>query len=291
MTSTTPPFFSPVAPIQILEELFEQSPLLFGHYHLLLAHHTVVHPDRFQALFKRASKFWRNQMGMEMTVIMDNSLVECGGAVDRKMVMEAANIIKEVGGPEGCPEVIAVLPDAMGDGITTRVLIQGEFEAWHAAAEESGLELMAVVQGADFADFEKSLVEFSILPISWLGIPRILVKTCGSRITATAKAVMESPQYIHLLGFSDNPPDDFACRVQGVIGIDSAVPIRIGDQFSLATPIAPRDPEWFENGRLTPQNLANVQAARLIFESGLPAIKAAPAANLPYPIPSQNPGR
>ncbi|MEB3089950.1 hypothetical protein, partial [Parvimonas sp. M20] len=82
--------FAPVAPIQILESLYNYGYDAFGEYHLLLAHHIMEEPERFKALFERIS----GDMSVFPTVIIDNSLVELGEAVALDMVRDAAAIIK-----------------------------------------------------------------------------------------------------------------------------------------------------------------------------------------------------
>lgn len=257
--------FSPVAPIKVLEELWHYDPVAFGNYHLLLAHHTVEHPTRFHNLFLEADD-WFSTRGLPFTVIMDNSLVECGGAVDIKMVMEAAMIINSsIRG-----KVIAVLPDAMGNGEETRRLIDAEFDSWKWNAEANQLDLMMVLQGANNPDFIASLEYAKTLDCEWVGVPRVLVKTLGSRKGPTALACRVLKQKVHLLGFSDDQNDDYLCsRYGGVSGIDSAVPIRYDGVWSLDAVIPPRDPDWMENGRMSVQNYNNVKAARAVFENGL----------------------
>ena len=263
--------FAPVAPIRVLEQLFERSPNIFGSYHLLLAHHTVEHPVRFAKLFQRAAAYYASY-GKPMTIIMDNSLVECGGAVDHDMVMEAAEYIKKAVAQYG-GIVIAVLPDAMGDGATTRKLVSAEYNRWSESAKVRGLELMAVVQGCNWDDYIFSLKLFTGLKeVRWLGIPRILHKTLGTRqkAVATVSAMVSEqdlPQRIHLLGFSDNLHDDWlSSRDPAVEGIDSAVPVRYEEVFKLSAVVGPRDPHWFERGVLSAQNYLNIQYARVTFE-------------------------
>ena len=269
-TSSGPGFrFSPVAPIQVLEVMFHSGPNQFGNYHLLLAHHTVEEPERFAVLFNAAANWW-NARGYNFTVIMDNSLVECGGAVSKDMVMDAADLIRKSLPYGNSNEVVAVLPDAMGDGITTRELVRCSIDSWTETARELGLSLMGVTQGYDAADFRRSLETLSAdHRIKWLGVPRVLHKTMGSRVWAARDAV-ETGKQIHLLGFSDDMHDDFAAsRVPGIRGIDSAVPIRLNAPYALDAIVAPRDPKWFKEGQLSSQNRENLIAARTIFENRL----------------------
>jgi hypothetical protein len=255
--------FGPVAPIQVLEGLYDQGPEIFGHYHLLLAHHTVAEADRFEALFKRID----DDGLIAPTIIMDNSIVELGGSVDFDMVKRATEIIVDA-----CSEatVIPVLPDIMGDGAGTREVVADNYDRW--SREMPGNGFMAVCQGLDIDDYEESVrylgLHARFPEITWLGIPRILVKTLGSRKGPVLLARMLSPKHsLHMLGFSDNMEDDHNCaHIKGVDGIDSAVPLRIPHPFNLHTIPEPRDPTWFDTAHVNSDMLRNLEYIRAQFE-------------------------
>jgi hypothetical protein len=143
------PKFGPVAPIQVLEGLFAHDTTTFGDYHLLLAHHTVAHSKRFRDLFEHVGNVALNT-GKEVTVIMDNSIVELGDAVDMQMISDAVNAISFPG-----IKVYPVLPDVMGEGDATRRAVDSSYDAWHGSMPGEGF--MAVCQGENYQDYLESL--------------------------------------------------------------------------------------------------------------------------------------
>jgi hypothetical protein len=254
------PKFAPVAPIQVLEDLYDRGPQILGDYHLLLAHHTVDKHDRFRALFELVQE----DGNLFPFVIMDNSLIELGNSVDFDMVRTAVNIIKDAC---PCATVVPVLPDVYGDGAATRAVIEADYPRW--VHEMPGDAFMAVCQGNSHSDFTETLklvVEPEFSRIQWLGIPRKLVEDVGTRKEAVkfAMAMKRPDQQVHLLGFSDNMQDDLESLhiVRGVTGIDSAVPLRV-DIFDVESVPPPRPKDWFETAEVTDQMLANLRAARI----------------------------
>lgn len=253
--------FAPVAPIQVLEGLWAAGPQVFGDYHLLLAHHTVEHRARFADLFKRIG-----YSGWKGTIIMDNSIVELGNAVDPHMIAEAVFTIKN-----NAPDVTVypVLPDLMGNGFQTREAVSSAYADWAEGMPGDGF--MAVVQGADIDDYIESLnfftAENAFPKINVLGIPRILHKTCGSRVHPMRLARKHSDKYvIHMLGFSDVITDDVdaSCMVPGC-GIDSAVPLRMQDIFSEFADPGKRPPTWFNDAQVNKRMIENLDIARVLF--------------------------
>lgn len=257
--------FAPVCPIQVLEGLWAAGPQVFGEYHLLLAHHTVEHKARFSDLFKRLG-----DAGYHGRIIMDNSIVELGDAVDMGMIAAAVNIIKD-----NCPEatVIPVLPDVMGNGIATREAVAGAYDAWESGMPGDGF--MVVVQGTDIDDFIESLEHFTQVDtypeITTLGVPRVLHKTCGSRVHAMRLVREYTERYqIHMLGFSDSITDDVdaSCMVPQC-GIDSAVPLRTFDVFTEFSDPGKRPPTWFDQAQVNDRMIENLEAARKLFRGPL----------------------
>jgi hypothetical protein len=253
--------FAPVAPIQVLEGLYAHSPETFGDYHLLLAHHTVEHSARFKDLFDKLE-----DDGWHGTIIMDNSIVELGEAVDSSMIAEAVDIVDR---PSN--KVYPVLPDVMGKGLETREAVAEAYPLWKD--DMLGAGFCAVCQGKDFDDYYNSLQIFAnkekYPEIVMLSIPRILVKTVGSRVKAavTAKRYQDTHE-IHLLGFSDNITDDIdAALIIPDAGIDSAVPLRIREAFTEFVETQARPPQWFEEAQVDTLMIDNLQAARKAFEA------------------------
>lgn len=251
--------FGPVAPIQILEGLYNYGPQMFGAYHLLLAHHTIEKEEEFRALFKRIDQEKHFGDG-ELTIIMDNSIVELGDAVSAATVAHAVSIIED---SCECARIYPVLPDVMGDGEATRIAIRDSYDQWTRIVGGHGF--MAVCQGETLDDFRETLelVTSSEYPeITWVGVPRILVPQIGSRWQATHDAIA-TDKCVHLLGFSDDMEDDFACaRLEGVSGIDSAVPLRCPDVFTPYITTEKRDPNWFNDAVVTPHMISNLTEAR-----------------------------
>ncbi len=251
--------FAPVAPIQMLEQLHQE--YILGTYHLLLAHHVLEQPDRFQRLFDQHNR---------STIIMDNSIVELGDSASDTKVLEACKVLQELPGTKHW--IIPVLTDVMGSGEKTREAAATSYAWWRDNAP--GWPLMVVAQGEDLADFMKTVDFFFADPqafpgIEYVGIPRILTDLVGSRREAIAYVDAICPQTaVHLLGFSNNVPDDIMCaNIASVEGIDSAVPLRYDYSIpdGLYTPtssIPPRPRDWFENGRVkerTVENLYNIR--------------------------------
>ena len=262
------PQFAPVAPLQVLEELAKRNLRDgYGNYHLMLAHHVAEKAKWFNLMHLGAVA---QQLYKYFTIIMDNSIVELGSAVDDKMIREAVEAVKVSN-----TTVIPVLPDVMGDGEETRRQALEACKRWSdSETRMPGHGMMLVAQGKDWEDFTKT-VDFFFLDrykyptINWIGIPRWLENHGISRVKAVEYVLMVAPYInIHLFGFSDNIFADFqAARMdkQMIRGIDSAVPLRYSGSLSpmtTAEEIGKRDPDWFENGQLETAHLQNVVRVR-----------------------------
>lgn len=253
--------FAPVAPIQILEGLYAADPKTFGDYHLLLAHHTVEHKARFTDLFKRAA-----DDGWQGTVIMDNSIVELGTSVNNTMIAEAVNAVAW-----GDIPVYPVLPDVMGQGVATRQIVEDNYSEWESGMPGKGF--CVVCQGSDLADYMESLDFFTnedkFPAIEMLSIPRVLVKTVGSRVKPALIAKQHENDYlIHFLGFSDNISDDLdAVSIIPDAGIDSAVPLRLRQLFTEHVDAGKRPSDWFETAQVDARMIDNLTIARKMFGS------------------------
>jgi hypothetical protein len=211
--------FAPTCPARIYEGFLSEG-YVPGTV-LLLAHDVVGNAQEYSELFKR--KEWDNT-----TIIMDNSLVELGKAVDTDMVEEAV----ELTGAD-----IAVLPDVMGSGEETVHATLEVYMLWRRIF--SGRQLMAMLHGRDIVDWFNTCAVFGdqLDPQTWIGIPRI---TEGIKDPHTGKVYNRYelvkiadrlfpgwPQ--HLFGFSNSPYEDLkAASLSCVRSIDSAVPLRLG---------------------------------------------------------------
>lgn len=261
------PVLAPVLPLGAYRNLLDQNTLVsYGFYHLMLAHHCVASEENLKTTADVAGRFL--QYGSFAHVIMDNSLVETGGAVDDKMILEACNTLL---GPKSYKwnesiRVTAVLPDVMGDGESSREATEQGFYRWSNDPAWRNVDFMYVAQGCGWDDFLLSLDHFSKLQrssqrIRMLAIPRVLRKTLGSRVKTVqaASLVVPSSVQIHLLGFSDDIADDILAAISSsrVRGIDSAVPYRINAPIGLASHAPARNPDWLEKGTLNEHALPN----------------------------------
>ena len=263
--------FAPVAPIQVLRGMLSHGVTTFGNYHLLLAHHTVEKAEEFADLFRDVHA---NGNAHETTIIMDNSIVELGESQCFDMMKQACAIVKD-----NAPSInlIAVLPDVMGSGGPTQAAVSMAIEEWSELLE-SGIELMMVIQGNSIGDFlETADFALEYPQIRFWGIPRILYKTVGSRADALQRLAdhlapkgLDFYPGMHLLGFCDNMEDDYlSAHFVGlpIMGIDSAVPLRVEDDFNIGMIPESRPPNWFEDAVFDHQMVRNLQLARAAFET------------------------
>lgn len=241
--------FCPVAPLNVLEALFQNS--MLGANHLLLAH-DIAKPGnemRYSKLFCRPAF---------EHVILDNSVVELGQSVDLDMIKIAS---------QHCNPTCVVLPDTQFD---TDKTIRDCYDAcihWPTKLE-SGTRFMYVPQGKTLHDFARGAEALAGEGgnITYWGIPRNLVANIGTRREAIAICHALNPdRYIHLLGFSDNMVDDLLCtKDPRVLTIDSAVPLRCPEEFTLTMKSSPRG-DWWDKAELNNLMFNNLQKARQLF--------------------------
>lgn len=239
--------FAPVAPPKMLQTLKEQSAL--GHYHLLLAHDVLAQADAYTDVFDDA---------VEQFIIMDNSVVELGKPVSSDDMLAAVATIDAN---------LVVLPDYIGDCVKTVIAAKEVADEWATR----GLEpFMAVPQGQNLAEMITCANHLMMHEgvTSW-GVPRAAVATLGSRQSLITALHEIAPEFsIHCLGFSDNLIDDIACaRRECVMGIDSAVPIRLGLIGELITldcsqEVPKRGDYWETAERATLEVLENLHRVR-----------------------------
>ena len=250
--------YLPVAPARILQALHDRGTPKDS---FLLAHEVVKNPHGYRALAKK----WQS---VHTLTILDNSVIELGGAVDLDMVQEAAEI---------CRPRVVVLPDVLEDGAgTVKATLDawGDWEAifgnqWHYRNEDlrgkHESELMFVPQGKDLHDWITCLEDViqKIQP-TWIGIPR----NATSRIVHSRAYLVDIVKSIypdakiHLLGFSDYIWDDVvSARHPGVSSIDSAVPVRYHTELKLTSKIPSRG-DWWSQGEYTDLTLHNYMRAQ-----------------------------
>lgn len=253
------PRFAPVAPLPILSALEKEDARAIGTYHLLLAHDVVKseqssvgYADLFRARLNP-------RFGARMQIIMDNSIVELGGAVDLETIKHAADIVRA-----DC----IVMPDVMGDGKATIELYKETVADPHYEEVRAAYQIMAVPQGPTIDKFLDCLDFFAAQeePPEWIAVPRIATEQLGTRMMLAKLTRAKFPRAnIHLLGFSDNIVDDILtvrdAQVQAM-GIDSAVPIRAGSngvQFQASRNDYGKRGDWWDTAdKLTDDILANV---------------------------------
>lgn len=248
--------FAPVCPVNLLKSM---SPYASGDYHLLLAHDVAAKGKDYRGF---ANAFHN------MTVIMDNSVIELGNAVDLKLILKA------------CTEVdttTVVLPDVLLDGKATVESCKAALETWTPAfkplwGDSLGPNrrrgFMYVPQGNTLKEFAASAEALADHPdINFWGVPRNLVAKVGTRSKAIDIVyALNHHRRIHLLGFSDDIVDDVVVsQDRRVEGIDSAVPIRaasLGERMRMDLDLPPRDPNWFDTAEFVPLMDENIEIYR-----------------------------
>lgn len=262
MMRTKPARFAPVGPLPLIRDIWNGDPghhMQHGSYHLILAHDVIKDHASMEAYglhFEQVRKFFKD----ETLLIMDNSIVELGNAVDMRIVAKAGAIV----GAD-----VLVLPDVMGDGHET---IKKFLPIIKDLQKDpiGNFDFMAVPQGPSLQDFAGCLEVFAEYEeVTWIGIPRIATQQIGSRQQLIALTRAIKPDWsIHLLGFSDNVVDDMLCANQmHVEGIDSAVPLRAGQKdmvFSLAQNDYGKRENYWDSQKATDQCMLNIEYVRML---------------------------
>ena len=215
--------FAPVVPLAVASVLWDMNVL--GNYHLLLAHDVLEHPMDYDSLYNRRLRKYSNvQDPRGPVVIMDNSVVELGGAMTFKSVLLAAQSVNAD---------YLVCADAFLESAATiqrsRKYAEEALEARHLG--EYVPKLMGVVQGRTIAECLSCADYFASNPqFEGIAIPRCLVPTLGSRTPLVIELYTRYGmrfQHWHLLGLSEDLLDDICtARLPMIDGIDSAAPIR-----------------------------------------------------------------
>ena len=148
-----------------------------GDYAMLLAHLKDYYPER------------RNK---NCYVIMDNSLIELGGAVDVETVYNAA---KQCGADE------FILPDVFQDADATIKEVTKSIGWLYTTEHIHEMKLMAVCQGATIGDFIRCFRTLEQIPeIHCIGIPKVAANLMPGGRPALEYLWQGSPKAIHLLG-------------------------------------------------------------------------------------------
>jgi hypothetical protein len=219
--------FAPVCPARIYRDMEANGYLPLQV--LLLAHDVVANPKEYET-FKHS--WWAHT-----NIIMDNSVVENGGAVSADMVEKAAEIVEAD---------IVVLPDVLGNSVET---ILETTRAWHTwETRFRNYKKMVVIQGETVRDWlhcAETLKERT--NPDWIAVPRV-AEGIGDihryQLVTFAKCLWPNLP-IHLLGFSDYIWYDLlAASHYAVASIDSAVPLRMKPDNLLGSYAGKRGNWW-----------------------------------------------
>lgn len=244
--------FAPVCPTRIYEGLKRDSLVAFGDYFLLLAHDVLADTKAYEDLFWYRPK--------ESIVHLDNSVIELGSSVSMHILWNAAEIVQA--------DTIA-LSDVLCDGIATITSTLNAYEQFIKFPTQSRKrQPMIIPQGKDMDDWinclETCVSVMGTENIPWVGIPRNIVgRIAASRayLIGFTKGILPNAK-IHLMGFSDNIVDDMYCaKIPRVVGIDSAVPMRCTDVFTITSDPGPRG-GWWDTCQYTTRMGVNVLHAR-----------------------------
>lgn len=159
-----------IVPVKDIEHTFD------GQYAMMLAHLKDYYP-------KNCNK--------NCYCIMDNSLIELGGAVDVEQVVEAAC---------QCNADEIILPDVFQDGPAT---IEKVTEAlkWLNEHKVMRFRYMAVCQGKDIDEFVECFRALENIPqIHCIGIPKVCETLTTSGRPFFEWLWVNSPKQVHLLG-------------------------------------------------------------------------------------------
>lgn len=148
-----------------------------GDYAMLLAHLKDYYPKEHK----------RN-----CYVIMDNSLIELGGAVDVETVYKAA---------KQCNADEFILPDVFRDASATIEEVTKSIGWLYTTEHIHEMRLMAVCQGATIEDFTRCFKALEAMPeIHCIGIPKVAATLLPEGRPGLEYLWQGSPKAIHLLG-------------------------------------------------------------------------------------------
>lgn len=244
--------FCIVAPTNILQGL--QAHGMLGIHHLLLAHDVADNGKSkvYDEIF--GNRKWDDSE----LVILDNSVIETGSAVDLDMIADAVSI---------CQPTCVVLPDVLLDGPATVAACRDATQDWWVKLGAK-TKFMYVPQGKNLKEFFGAASDPHLMEderITHWGVPRNLVKQMNTHSRGIACKMLyelNPKRFIHMLGFSDRMTDDFGCAsFPEVHSIDSAVPLRINAPFNVNMTVPPRG-EWFQNAVMSPMVISNLNTVR-----------------------------
>lgn len=238
------PKFAPIGPPHLLKRIRDElGDGALGDFHLVLAHDIV-----------EKHKEWESGQILPegSLVIIDNSIIELGKPVGPKTMQAACDILGDR------YKRVLVLPDKFDDPITTYDNAVKWLERY---SEIAGVDFLYVIQASSMKDqvfdyISRDIRDLVHLGVNWVSAPRRIADQYGTRaflVHSLQQCKLRWPQLnIHLLGFSENLIDDLYCaRMWGIEGIDSAVPLRLGQQgeglysyLRKDKPVPPRGTFW-----------------------------------------------
>jgi hypothetical protein len=178
---------------------------------MVLTHLVLKHPGYAKYYNKRALK--------GSYLILDNSLIELGGSVKLRTVLDAAEII----GPD---EI--VLPDVYKDGNATLESVRNSLIEYDGYQYNKSYKLQAVCHGKDFKEWCHIWDELNkIDDLTCIAIPKVTTSQFG-RLKAVRYALKNNPsnKEIHLLGCWDSV-NEFkeytADEKQAIRGVDTSI--------------------------------------------------------------------
>jgi hypothetical protein len=238
-------------------ELLNKDPQYIGDYHLWLAHDVLKDPEQWRRLSQAIRMYYP-----EATIIMDNSLIELGAPISGENLKLSSLAV-------GADYL--VLPDVLTDMDAT---LDGSRDFLARMGSDLDIKTLGVIQGKSIGELHRCASALVGMGCSALSIPRIVQKQFGDRKGIVREIAGAFPHIkIHLLGFSDNlEADREACRTSrhfpNVMGIDSAVPIRVGQKNELlygytAMKVGSRAEDYLERSDPpTPYTLVNLREFR-----------------------------
>lgn len=230
--------FAPVVSLGMAQQL--EAAGLYGSYHLLLAHQVLADPSGWRDLFTsiRAKRI--------VMVIMDNSLIELGESLNESALLEAVQIVEA--NTLVLPDKSHDLPETIHMSLGAAKRLQDKMPPY--------CKFMAVAQGSTFSEYLLCAeILNKIEGLGALSIPRNAAVLMRSRYELVKEVYRRTRRPLHLLGFSDHLDDDILSArlgpAYGVIGIDSAAPIRQGMagqvyNWSTYKNCPPRKPDYLD---------------------------------------------
>lgn len=163
-----------IVPVKNIEHTFDNS------YAMMLTHLKDYYP---QTAIQQRNNCYR---------IMDNSLIELGGAVDIDQVYEAA---------KQCQAHEIILPDVFRDATKTRQSIYDALDKLSKKGRLYDFRLMAVCQGSTVEEFVNCFKSLCCFPeIHTIGIPKVAETLLPAGRPGFEYLWQNCPKEIHLLG-------------------------------------------------------------------------------------------